>query len=106
MSYPIVHLRDVSSQPRYMIHWESVKHTKIHLFTEMVAEMVPHSYDIFSQMQLTTWLRTDWRISIRLCGLAEFLHSEERILPNNWLTGVGSTAAFVVGALTSQPIGC
>ncbi|KAI9566779.1 aquaporin-like protein [Boletus coccyginus] len=67
MSYPIVHLRDVSPQPRYMTHWESIKHTKIHLFTEMVAEMI---------------------------GVFLYVYA-----------GVGATAAFVVGALTSQPIG-
>ena len=84
MSYPTVRLRDVSSRPRYMTYWERVKHTKIHLFTEMVAEMVSHSSDILSQMQLTTWVRTAWRIFIRLRGLAELLRSEEHTIPNNW----------------------
>ncbi|KAF8554379.1 aquaporin-like protein [Imleria badia] len=67
MSYPTVRLRDLSSQPRYMTYWERVKHTKIHLFTELVAEML---------------------------GVFLYVYA-----------GVGSTAAFVVGGLTSQPIG-
>lgn len=41
MSYPTVRLRDVSSPPRYMTHWERAKYTiHLHLFTELVAEMV------------------------------------------------------------------
>ncbi|KAG8213007.1 aquaporin-like protein [Butyriboletus roseoflavus] len=72
MSYPTVRLRDIAPRPRYMTSWERVKHARIHLFTQMVAEMVLYSYDMPSQIQLT---------------------------------GVGSTAAFIVGNLTSQPIG-
>ncbi|KAH0833437.1 aquaporin-like protein [Lanmaoa asiatica] len=40
MSYPTVRLRDVAPRPRYMASWDRVKHTKLHLFTEMVAEML------------------------------------------------------------------
>ena len=83
MSYPTVRLRDISPRPRYMTYWEKVKHTEIHLFTEMVAEMVLHPYDILSQMQLTTWLHTAWRIHICLRGFAELLRSEEYIIANN-----------------------
>lgn len=31
-----------------MAHWDRLKHAKFHLLTEMVAEMVSHSYDIFA----------------------------------------------------------
>ncbi|KAF8135054.1 aquaporin-like protein [Boletus edulis] len=69
MSYPTVQvrLRDVSSTPRYMTYWERVKYTKIHVLTELVAEML---------------------------GVFLYVYA-----------GVGSAAAFVVGNVTTQPIG-
>ena len=63
-----------------MTSWERVKHTKIHLFTQLVAEAVLYFYDVPSHMQLTIWLRTAWCIFLRLRWLAE-LRPEECIFP-------------------------
>ncbi|KAH0833311.1 aquaporin-like protein [Lanmaoa asiatica] len=89
MSYPTVRLRDIAPRPRYMTSWERVKHTKIHLFIEMAAEM----------LGVFLYVYAGWPTVFFVPRRASSL------LTIHYTTGVGSTAAFVVGNLTSQPIG-
>ena len=44
MSHPTVRKRDIAPRPRYMVSWERFKRTRIHLLTEMVAEMACYSF--------------------------------------------------------------
>lgn len=41
-----------------MTYWERVKHTKIHLFTELVAEMVSYQYLLYLLSETTDYLYT------------------------------------------------
>lgn len=82
MSYPTVRLRDVVPRPRYMTSWDRIKHTKIHLFTEMIAEMVLYFYDA-SQVQLTT-CRAQLGVFLYVyAGWPSFFVPEEPVVPNN-----------------------
>ncbi|KAG8213008.1 hypothetical protein J3R82DRAFT_11396 [Butyriboletus roseoflavus] len=107
MSYPTVRLRDVVPRPRYMTSWERVKHTKIYLSAEMVAETVLYFYDDMpTQAQLTTSLRTAWCVFLRLRWLAELLHPNECVIPKTLFTvgtaySIGVMLAIAVCATTS-----
>ncbi|KAH0833310.1 aquaporin-like protein [Lanmaoa asiatica] len=89
MSYPTVRLRDVAPRPRYMTSWDRVKHTKIHLFTQMAAEMLGAFIYVYAGWFIVSFVP----------------RRASSLLTIHYATGVGSTATFVVGNLTSQPIG-
>lgn len=100
------HLADVVQRPRFLTHWERVRHRQAHWFVECMAEFVSSYYACYAFFdgQATNPPNSDW--SIPLCLRWYALSTKSLCLNLISSLGVGSTAPFVCGNILGESLSC
>jgi hypothetical protein len=89
------HLRDVEPRPAIFRSWERARHRRAQWLVECVAEMVSPPRSVDSPFVLTT------RSSVFFATVMQvrLTSPRENSDIDNYLSGVGATAAFIVGGI-------